>query len=268
MVEEHFPGGVHHEYAVPADTDLPSFVLRASEAKDRTFAGTDIAKRFRRITMQLLYSALHARPDVASAVAYISRVQGYPSPELLKRAERVLIYLHGTKHLKLTYRKTGCTLRLDWAPRVRIEGVSDASFDVAHSTSGYGISAGSAYFSWAVKKQESVALYTQEAEIHAGSLAACDIAAHRGILEFIGQRQTGPTVLKMDNSSAIDLAHDPMHYERSKHIHRRDLFIRELVERGVVKPEYVPTSKNTADALTKPLTRSAFIMHRNAMLGI
>ena len=59
-----------------------------------------------------------------------------------------------------------------------------------------------------------------------------------------------------------------MNYEKSKHIHRRDLFIRELVERGVVEPKYVKTAENVADALSKPLSRGLFLPHRNSMLGI
>ena len=84
--EEAFPAGVHHEYAVPADTDLPQVVAKASRQKDKSHAGTDIDKRFRRIVAQTLYAAIQCRPDCLAAVNYLSRVQAYPSPDLLKRA--------------------------------------------------------------------------------------------------------------------------------------------------------------------------------------
>ena len=38
-----------------------------------------------------------------------------------------------------------------------------------------------------------------------------------------------------------------MQHAKSKHIARRDLFLRELVERGITVPKYVPTSANIAD---------------------
>ena len=36
MLAEHFPGGVHHAYTVPADTDLASTVHKAACTKDTT----------------------------------------------------------------------------------------------------------------------------------------------------------------------------------------------------------------------------------------
>ena len=34
----------------------------------------------------------------------LSRCVAYPTPEILKEAERTLIYLYGTRALRLTYR--------------------------------------------------------------------------------------------------------------------------------------------------------------------
>ena len=119
-----------------------------------------------------------------------------------------------------------------------------------------------------MKKQDSIALNTQEAEIKAGSLAACEIIFIRGLSEEHDFPLNGPTTLYMDNTSAIDLANDPMGHSTSKHIARRDLFIRELIERGAIKPEYVKSANNTADALTKPLARIPFQKHRRALLGM
>jgi hypothetical protein len=53
----------------------------------------------------------------------------------------------------------------------------------------------------------------------------------------------------------------------SKHIARRDLFIRELVSRDVVKPILVKTEHNPADMLTKPLRKGVFLPHRETFLG-
>ena len=47
----------------------------------------------------------------------------------------------------------------------------------------------------------------------------------------------------MDSSSGIDLANDPVNHSSSKHIARRDLFIRELVEREVLTPKYVKSAQ-------------------------
>ena len=107
MVDEHFPAGIHHHYNVPADTDLTDFVYKASCIKNTDYSKTDLGKRFRRLCMQLLYCSYQARPDISISVGLLTRVQAYPSPELLKRAERVLIYLAGTLDIMLTYTAQG-----------------------------------------------------------------------------------------------------------------------------------------------------------------
>ena len=105
-------------------------------------------------------------------------------------------------------------------------------------------------------------------EITAGSEAACEGVHQRGLMAEAGHVQNEPTVLYLDSSNAIDLANDPMHHAKAKHIDRRDLFIRELVENGVIMPKYVKTADNPADALTKPLQKALFVKHRAKIMGL
>ena len=49
---------------------------------------------------------------------------------------------------------------------------------------------------------------------------------------------------------------------------RRDLFIRELVERGEVKVVYVKSAKNVADIFTKHLDHVTFKKHRAVLLNL
>ena len=269
MYEDYYgEGKPHHSYSTPADTDLPKVVHQAAKNKDSTMKDTALAKRFRRLCMQLLYCAMHGRPDIMSAVGLLTRVQAWPSLDLMHRAERILIYLYGEKGLKLHYTRLDMPrLEARWAPRVTVEGAADADWALAHSTSAYVFGLGTAATSWATVKQQSIAISTRDAEIHAGSLAACEAIHLRGLSEETGHAQVAPTVLLMDSSSAIDLAYDPMMVSKTKHIERRDLFIRELVEREIVKPIYVKTEKNTADILTKPLEKRLFCVHRATLFG-
>eukprot|EP00966_Prymnesium_polylepis_P266293 6151769-Prymnesium_polylepis.1 len=82
------PGGIHHKYVTPAEPGLNKVVYEASVQKDTTCADTELAKRYRRLVMKLLYCSMMARPDVALAVGLLTHVQTWPSPDLLKRAER------------------------------------------------------------------------------------------------------------------------------------------------------------------------------------
>ena len=92
----------------------------------------------------------------------------------MSRLERVLIYLVGSKHLKLTYTKTAAPAVSHWAPRVTVEGSSDSSFALAHSTTGYVFELANAAVTWLSKKQETIAISPQHAEVTAGSVGACE----------------------------------------------------------------------------------------------
>ena len=57
-----------------------------------------------------------------------------------------------------------------------------------------------------------------------------------------------------------------MFHDRSKHIEMRDHFIKDLVQRGALKLQYI-RDEQIADLLTKPLTASKFMYFRE-MLGM
>ena len=74
-------------------------------------------------------------------------------------------------------------------------------------------------------------------------------------------------MLGVDNQGAIALAKNYVSNSRTKHIERRHLKIRELVEELVVRPEFVPTDGNVADILSKPLGRDKFEKFRRVLLN-
>jgi hypothetical protein len=77
------------------------------------------------------------------------------------------------------------------------------------------------------------------------------------IKEIIGG-QLEPLMILGDNQGAIALAKDNKFHARTKHIGLRYHFIREAVEDGKVKMEYIPTADNVADIFTKVLPRTKF----------
>ena len=66
----------------------------------------------------------------------------------------------------------------------------------------------------------------------------------------------------MDNRSAIELAKNPVHHERSKHIGLCFHFICECIEEGRVDIEHISTDGQLADVLTKSLGRVKFLEMR------
>ena len=66
------------------------------------------------------------------------------------------------------------------------------------------------------------------------------------------------TLLLVDNQSAMALAKNASFHDRTKHIAVHHHFIRDEVENGTIRPEYIPTDDQVADVLTKPVSREKF----------
>ena len=76
-----------------------------------------------------------------------------------------------------------------------------------------------------------------------------------------------PTILYVDNSGAVALSKDLKSCQRSRHIERRYLKIRELVAQGHIKVVYKPMADNHADVLTKSLPRELHDKHCDALMN-
>ena len=73
----------------------------------------------------------------------------------------------------------------------------------------------------------------------------------------VGMVQDTLTVL-FDNTSAINISKNPVQHSRTKHIHIRHHFIRDLVKSKTVCLEYIDTEKQLADIFTKALNSKRF----------
>ena len=78
----------------------------------------------------------------------------------------------------------------------------------------------------------------------------------------------GKTVIRIDNQGAINLARNPIHHQRSKHIDIKYHFIRLEVKEERVSLEYIPTEENIADIFTKPASKGKLQKFKAIMLGI
>ena len=73
--------------------------------------------------------------------------------------------------------------------------------------------------------------------------------------------------IKVDNTSAIKLANNPVFHKRSKHIEIRHHFIRQLVEDNLITFIFVGSADNVADMFTKPLKPHIFKALRKTLFG-
>ncbi|GLU00271.1 hypothetical protein SLE2022_176500 [Rubroshorea leprosula] len=219
------------------------------------------SKLYKQIVGSLMYLTA-TRPDIMHGVSLISRYMEHPKELHLQTAKRILRYLCGTADFGLFYKKGDQT---DFA------GFTDSDYagdlDDRKSTSGFVFMLGSRAISWSSKKQPIVTLSTTEAEYVAATSCACQAIWLRRIMEELELNQHEATSIYCDNSSAIKLSKNPVLHGRSKHIHVRYHFLRNLVEDGTIELIYCKTEDQVADIFTKPLKVAAFSKLRE-LLGV
>ncbi|TFY81825.1 hypothetical protein EWM64_g2185, partial [Hericium alpestre] len=214
--------------AVPAD---PRGV---EEMRDKDYAS---------IVGALMYAAMATRPDLSYAVQRLSQFMSNPGIAHYAAAKRVLRYVKGTLDLALVYGG-------DDGPWVPI-GYADADhandLDSRRSISGYAFFLSGTPISWSSKKQPTVADSTAVAEYLAIAHATKEALWLRSLLGELDFPQDSPTLIHCDNQASIAMSKEQVFHARTKHVDIKYHFIREHVDRGQIRLEYIPTAENTAD---------------------
>ncbi|XP_071653943.1 uncharacterized protein [Temnothorax longispinosus] len=231
-----------------------------------------------------MYLANATRPDIAFAVNYLARRQLEPTEEDWQDVKRVFRYLRGTANRGLMFKgKTD-----------ELESLTDASFrDCIDSTStgGYIIKVFGDVIAWRSHKQTYVTLSTCQAEYLAMSEACQEVISLDKSLRYVVGKTFLPATIWCDNRAAEnctkkDGSHklkmfDDNLKEIKKNLEEREetgnrkhmadthgAFIKQCVDQGKVKVEWIETKENLADIITKPLPLEAFAYLRDNIMNV
>lgn len=131
------------------------------------------------------------------------------------------------------------------------------------STSGIFLQIGTSAVSWKSSKQKMVALSTAEAEFMSASEVCKKVACLRHLLSELDQRQSSRTTMFEDNQKAIHWAEDGI--RNAKHFAIRKHYVEDAIKDGTIEIMYCPSESMTPHLFTKPLMRTAFERHRDAL---
>jgi hypothetical protein len=193
-----------------------------------------------------------SRPDIAFSVGVCARFQPNPKESHLTTVKRIIRYVNDTFLYGIWYsRETNLV----------VVGYSDADWarnaDDRKSTSEGCFYVGNNLVAWMSKKQASISLSTAEAEYIAAGSCCTQLLWMKTLLgDYRFSQDT--MIINYDNTSAINISKNPVHYSRTKHIDIRHHFLRDLVESEVVSLSFIPTDNQLADILNKPLDGSRF----------
>ncbi|GJR28421.1 putative RNA-directed DNA polymerase [Tanacetum coccineum] len=173
---------------------------------------------YQKLVGKLIYLT-HTRPDISYVVHVLSQFMHAPLQSHLKLAFRVLRYLKTTPGKGISFNK-GSDLNL----RVYVD--SD----------------------WAKCK------VTRKSVTGAMKGVTCEVMWILKILAELKVNTSLPVPLHCDNSSAIQVAANPVFHERTKHFEIELFFLREKVANGIVKTVKIKSADNSADIFTKGLS--------------
>ena len=210
------------------------------------------ATLYRQLVGSLIYLTV-TRPDISYAVHIVSQFMAAPRSPHYAAILRILRYLKGTifdglhfsSHSSLTLQAYSDA---DWAgdPTDR------------RSTTGYCFMLGDSLIYWRSKKQTVVARSSTEAEYRALAATTAELIWLRWLLRDLGIDCSAATQPHCDNQSAIQIAHNDVFHERTKHIEIDCHFIRQHVLQGTITLQSVSSQDQLADIFTKPLSPRPF----------
>ena len=210
----------------------------------------------------LLYLAVVTRIDIMHAVAVLTRHLKSPTYASCKAACRVLNYLSNNRSNAIRYHGSALDLHVftdsDWA--------SDK--DTRKSTSGNIVFRGGGPIDWLSKLQPIITVSSMEAEYIACYFAVQVIVWIRQVLRDLSLTRTKPTRVYIDTMSAAQLATNPVHHQRSKHIDIKYHWLREQSSAQTVLLVHTPTKDQRADFLTKHIRGPDFHRHVSGIMYI
>ncbi|XP_057541678.1 secreted RxLR effector protein 161-like [Amaranthus tricolor] len=193
----------------------------------------------------LMYAMVCTRSDLAHAVSVVSRFMSQPGKEHWQAVKRIFRYLKGTSDVGLIY---GGDIQC------LVTGYPDSDYagDVGsrRSMTGYVFTLGGSVVSWKTTLQPTVTLSTTEAKYMALTKAAKEGIWLKGLVSDLGLYHN-QAIVYCDSLSAICLAKDQVHHERTKHIDVRYHFLSNEKRIEVNKV-------GTIDMFTKSVPHSKF----------
>ena len=218
---------------------------------------------FHRMVMQLLYLCQRGRPDVRTAIAFLTRRTGAPDVDDYKKLARVMRYLQAHLDLKLRLSADGSGLMQWW-----VDAAYGVHYDMKSHTGGtLSMGKGSIYsFSSA---QKLVSRSSTEAEV----IGVDDLMPQMMWTGYFLKAQGAgvvDTVLYQDNMSSMLLEKNgrASSGKRTRHIDIRFYFVADRVAQGHLRIEHCPTEDMVADYFTKPLQGAAFYKLRDQIMNI
>ncbi|KAG8502503.1 hypothetical protein CXB51_000098 [Gossypium anomalum] len=171
-------------------------------------------------------------------------------PDLAYCVNKLSQFMNAPREFQLT-----CYSDVDWV----------TSVEDRRSTTGYVVYLSSNPIAWCSKKQAVVSRSTFEEKYKSFANCVSELLWIKQLLGEVGVITCQTPVIWCDNTSTVSMAANPTHHAKVKHVEIDHHFVREKVLDGTLQVNYVPSDKQIADALTKPIMPKTFGSVRQAL---
>ena len=206
------------------------------------------------------------RADIGKPLRVASKFGTKFGPSHVMYVKHVMRYLKGTKHMGLTYRRTG----LGRGPGL-LQVFTDASHasdvDTRRSVSGIVIKLSGNTVYWKVCFQSIVSHSSTESELMALDKGATLGQYIKWLCVSMGVVARKPIPIYVDNSATITISSNPVQPGRNLHVHARFFYIRDFVEEGEYEILHLRTDKQLSDVLVTHKSKHVFLSLRPMLMG-
>ncbi len=250
-----------YDIAKVAKTPAADHLFKVNEQTGKL--NKQMADDYHTYVAKALFLCKRGRPDIQTAVAFLTTRVKQPDTDDWKKLVRLMGYLILTKDLVLTLEADKFNI-LSW--------FVDGSFAVHNDMKGHtggGMTMGKGSIMNRSTKQKINTTSSTETEV----VAVNDVLPQILWTNYFMRAQgwsISETVVYQDNRSAILLENNGKlsSSNRTKHINVRYFFVKDCIERKELKIEFCGTDSMWADFYTKPLQGKKFKEFRKIILNL
>jgi hypothetical protein len=190
----------------------------------------------------LLYLTKCSCPDLCNVVRELAKCMDRATKRTYLEMLRVVKFVIDTKNFCLRIQPE--FKGKSWSLRVFCDSDWAGNSETRISVTGFILYLMNVPVCWRSKAQKGVTLSSSEAECVAMSEAVKEIEFIYYLLQDIGIDVKLPILVKTDNVGAMFMAQNSSSGVRTRHVDTRYHFVREDLEEGIIKIEFVKSVKN------------------------
>jgi Reverse transcriptase (RNA-dependent DNA polymerase) len=214
----------------------------------------------------LLYLTKYSRPDISNIVRELSKCMDSASWGSYQELLRVIKFVDDTKSFGLKV-KPRLNDDLEWNLKTFCDSDWAGDPETRISVTGFVIYLLDVPVCWRSKSQKGVTLSSTEAEYVAISEAVKEVKFIYYLLRDFHIKVKLPIVIKTDNIGAMFMSENASTGVRTRHVDTRYHFVREFIEDGFIKVEFVRSVENDADIFTKNVSHDLYVKHTKNFLA-